>query len=345
MKCDICKMFILTLLLLAGMIMFAAPSFALKPLGSQCSTHQECISQRCDNRPGAGCVPRDGTGNTNEFCTTHQQCRAQICTVPAGKIAGQCASNNKPLGSPCLTHGECISQRCDNRPGAGCVPRDGTGNTNEFCTTHQQCRAQICTVPAGKIAGQCASNNKPLGSPCLTHGECISQRCDNRPGAGCVPRDGTGNANEFCTTHQQCRSGYCQVAGGLRGTCSAGNQANGKPCHASSECTSRYCANGICSQPVSSPPPQTSACPGGKSFPGYAYIGQPSCAGVMGSYLRCDSKGYFCCASSSGSQSPRCGTGKYEFQPACSQYSSGGGSNIGPLVRDGVFYGCYRTTP
>lgn len=186
---------------------------------------------------------------------------------------------------------------------------------------------------------------KPLGSQCSTHQECTSQRCDNRPGAGCVAQDGTGNANEFCTTHQQCRSGYCQVAGGLRGTCSAGNQANGKPCHASSECASRYCANGICTQPGSTPPPQASTCPGSKSFPGYAYIGQPSCSGVMGSYLRCDSKGYFCCASSSGSQSPRCGTGKYEFQPACSQYNSGGGSNIGPLVRDGVFYGCYRTTP
>jgi len=86
-------------------------------------------------------------------------------------------------------------------------------------------------------------------------------------------------------------------------------------------------------------------CPGGKQFPGYVFVGEPNCSGVMGAYKRCDAKGYFCCASSSGSQSPRCGTGKYEFQPGCTQYSSGGGSNVGPLMRDGIFYGCYRTTP
>lgn len=251
----------------------------------------------------------------------------------------------KPLGAKCAGHYECTSGRCDNRAQAGCVPQDGTGNSGEFCTTHQQCRSQLCTITPGKITGQCSGVNKPLGSPCSTHNECVSRRCDNRPGAGCVAQDGTGNANEFCTTHQQCRSGYCQVTSGLRGTCSAGGQAIGRPCHVSSECTSKYCDKGVCAQPGSTPPPAASTCPGAKSFQGYVYVGQPSCAGVMGGYLRCDAKGYFCCASSAGSQSPRCGgTGKYEYQPGCSQYSSGGGTNIGPLLRDGIFYGCYKPT-
>ncbi len=251
----------------------------------------------------------------------------------------------KPLGAKCAGHYECTSGRCDNRAQAGCVPQDGTGNSGEFCTTHQQCRSQLCTITPGKITGQCSGVNKPLGSPCSTHNECASRRCDNRPGAGCVAQDGTGNANEFCTTHQQCRSGYCQVTSGLRGTCSAGGQAIGRPCHVSSECTSKYCDKGVCAQPGSTPPPAASTCPGAKSFQGYVYVGQPSCAGVMGGYLRCDAKGYFCCASSAGSQSPRCGgTGKYEYQPGCSQYSSGGGTNIGPLLRDGIFYGCYKPT-
>ncbi len=126
----------------------------------------------------------------------------------------------------------------------------------------------MCTIAAGKIAGQCSSSSKPLGSSCSTHNECISKRCDNRPGAGCVSQDGTGKANDFCTTHQQCGSGYCQVTGGLRGTCSAGNQAIGKPCHASSECTSKYCDKGICAQPGSPPPPAGPTCPSGQVFTG-----------------------------------------------------------------------------
>ena len=346
MKPDFYKTFVAFLLVVSVVIVFAAPSFAGKPLGAKCAGHYECTSGRCDNRAQAGCVPQDGTGNSGEFCTTHQQCRSQLCTITPGKITGQCSGVNKPLGSPCSTHNECASRRCDNRPGSGCVPQDGTGNSGEFCSTHQQCRSQMCSIAAGRIAGQCtAASSKSLGTACTSHNECVSRRCDNRPGAGCVAQDGTGNANEFCTTHQQCRSGYCQVTSGLRGTCSAGGQAIGRPCHVSSECTSKYCDKGVCAQPGSTPPPAASTCPGAKSFQGYVYVGQPSCAGVMGGYLRCDAKGYFCCASSAGSQSPRCGgTGKYEYQPGCSQYSSGGGTNIGPLLRDGKFYGCYKPT-
>ncbi|HOW56017.1 MAG TPA: hypothetical protein PLR60_15365 [Syntrophorhabdaceae bacterium] len=345
MMTGLCKTFTLFLLSLVGVMMFTASSFALKPLGSKCTTHQECTSGRCDNRPLAGCVPQDGTGNSGEFCSTHQQCRTGLCSISQGRYTGVCSGGNRALGQQCTTHQECRSGRCDNRPGSGCVPQDGTGNTGDFCSTHQQCRSQLCTIASGKFTGQCAANNKPLGSPCSSHGECISKRCDNRPGAGCVSQDGAGKANDFCTTHQQCRSGYCQIISGLRGTCSAGDQGIGKPCHVSSECASKYCDKGVCAQPKSSQGnmPPASTCPGGKSFQGFAYVGQPSCAGVMGGYLQCDARGYFCCASSSGAKSPRCGgTGKYEYQPGCSQYSSGGGSNIGPLLRDGIFYGCYK---
>ncbi len=338
------KAFILSLLLLAGIMLCATPSFAGKPLGAKCAGHYECTSGRCDNRAQAGCVPQDGTGKPNEFCTTHQQCSSQLCSITPGKITGTCGGSSKPLGAACSSHNECVSRRCDNRPGSGCVPQDGTGNANDFCSTHQQCRSQMCSVAAGKIAGRCsAASSKPLGTACSSHNECVSQRCDNRQGAGCVAQDGTGRPNDFCTTHQQCSSGYCQVAGGLRGTCSAGNQAIGRPCHASSECTSKYCSNGTCAQPGAPPQQQSTGCPGPKNFPGYTYQGQPSCAGVMGSYMRCDAKGYFCCATSNGSQSPRCGgANKYEFQAGCTAWGSGGGSNVEPKIENGIFYGCYK---
>jgi hypothetical protein len=50
--------------------------------------------------------------------------------------------------------------------------------------------------------------------------------------------------------------------------------------------------------------------------------------------LECDATGYYCSAYSNGV--------KISFKPDCRNWSSGGGSNIGPLVRDGIFYGCYK---
>jgi hypothetical protein len=224
-------------------------SASSRPLGTSCSSHAECTSQRCDNRSGAGCVPQDGTGNSNDFCTTHQQCRTGVCTIASGKIAGKCSANNRALGTSCASHTECNSQRCDNRSGAGCVPQDGTGNANDFCTTHQQCRTGWCTIASGKIAGQCSAGNRALGASCSSHGECTSQRCDNRSGAGCVSQDWTGKANEFCTTHQQCKSGYCEVTSQLRGTCTRGDLELKEPCHASTECKSKNCSKNVCAPP------------------------------------------------------------------------------------------------
>ena len=99
-------------------------------------------------------------------------------------------------------------------------------------------------------------------------------------------------------------------------------------------------------QASSTTQPHASSCPGGKYFQGMTYMGQPSCTGTsaLGAYLQCDATGYHCCASAQGANS-KCGNGKYVFQPGCTQWGSGGGSNVGPLISNGVFYGCYKTNP
>ncbi len=192
----------------------------IQQLGTSCTEHLQCASQRCDNRPGAGCVAQDGQAQSNEFCTTHQQCKSQHCNLAAGRITGTCTAAARKLGESCATHAECASQRCDNRPGAGCVAQDGQAQSNEFCTTHQQCKSQHCNLAAGKITGACTATDRKLGESCATHAECASQRCDNRPGAGCVAYDGRAEVGEFCTTHQQCRSQYCRAASGqITGSC------------------------------------------------------------------------------------------------------------------------------
>jgi hypothetical protein len=97
---------------------------------------------------------------------------------------------------------------------------------------------------------------------------------------------------------------------------------------------------------TSTPATTAGSCPGGKQLPGYMYMGQPSCSGTsaLGAYLQCDASGYYCCASSNGSKS-KCGVDRAVFQPGCTQWGSGGGSNVGPVIQDGVFYGCYKSTP
>ncbi len=92
--------------------------------------------------------------------------------------------------------------------------------------------------------------------------------------------------------------------------------------------------------------PPASSCPGGKFFTGYMYMGQPSCAGTsaLGAYLQCDATGYYCCASSAGSKT-KCGTDRSVFQAGCTQWGSGAGSNVGPLINNGIFYGCYKKNP
>lgn len=132
---------------------FAAHGLAPRPNGEMCVSHAECMSFRCDNRPGAGCVSQDGMAAPGQICTTHQQCQNGFCNVTSG-IRGTCATG-AALGTACTSHTQCSTQRCDNRPGAGCVAQDGTAASGQFCTTHQQCRSGTCVVPAGRIAGLC----------------------------------------------------------------------------------------------------------------------------------------------------------------------------------------------
>jgi hypothetical protein len=92
------------------------------------------------------------------------------------------------------------------------------------------------------------------------------------------------------------------------------------------------------------------SCPGGKQFQGYIYVGQPGCATMNkadhpSAYLTCDATGYYCCEHSTGAKT-KCGTDKWTFQPDCMSYCAAAAGNclIAPLIRDGIFYGCYKTT-
>ncbi len=193
----------------------------LLQLGAACAQHGQCASGNCDNRPGRGCVPRQGTGKPNDFCTVGGQCSSGYCQLADG-IRGKCTTPPVllQLGAACAQHGQCASGNCDNRPGRGCVPRQGTGKPNDFCTVGGQCSSGYCQLADG-IRGKCTTppNFLPLGAACRAHNQCASGNCSFGTGQGCVPRQGTGKPNDFCTRGEQCSSGYCQLADGIRGKC------------------------------------------------------------------------------------------------------------------------------
>jgi hypothetical protein len=162
-------------------------------------------------------------------------------------------------------------------------------------------------------------------------------------------KDGKGEAGEFCTTHQQCRSYHCNVAGSISGTCSPHDVENGKFCNVLTECASQYCVGHVCA-PKGTRGTPPSACPGGKDFPGYTYAGQPGCvtgnrADHPSAYMSCDATGYFCCENAQGANT-KCGKNRSNFPADCMSYCSStvGNCYIEPLVKDGVFYGCYKAS-
>lgn len=87
--------------------------------------------------------------------------------------------------------------------------------------------------------------------------------------------------------------------------------------------------------------PQT--CPDPRVIPGFSLVGNPGCSsGVIDQHpsamLACDSQGYFCCESVTGSNAPRCGgTDRRAFPADCRNY---GNPRVGPPP-NGVFDGCY----
>lgn len=90
-----------------------------------------------------------------------------------------------------------------------------------------------------------------------------------------------------------------------------------------------------------SSPALGSGCAGPKDFPGFMYIGNPSCAsndvaGHPSAFLACDVQGYFCCEDATGSNEPRCGgTGKRQFPADCMDY--------GPQAQFKELRGCYTS--
>jgi hypothetical protein len=157
-------------------------------------------------------------------------------------------------GGSCETHLVCATNRCDrgfNSTGTSkCIPHDGKGVKDEFCTHNNHCKTGVCSKPsASSKTGKC-TGKVGLGETCKSSGECTSTRCDvgfNSTGSSkCIPHDGTGVSGAFCTHNHHCKTGVCSglTATKKSGTCAAKQALEGK-CLTNEQCTSGRCDAGF----------------------------------------------------------------------------------------------------
>jgi len=207
-----------------------------RPLGQSCNYNAECASRYCDRGDGTSktglCMPRTGTGTTNDWCSNNNQCASGRCgglrqDFSGAWQPGHCSSNTKSaLGDPCSLNSDCTSNYCDRGDGTSktslCMPRGGAGSTNDWCSNNNQCSSGRCgglqqDISGAWQPGHCSNNTKSaLGASCSVNSDCTSSYCDRGDGTSktsmCMPWGPTGLTGEWCSNNNQCVSRVC---GGL----------------------------------------------------------------------------------------------------------------------------------
>ena len=167
----------------------------------------------------------DGNGMTDIFW--YGYCHDNSCHPPA------------ELGELCSNNDDCISRRCDvglNTTNTNqCIPNDGEGRIDDFCTHNSHCGNRNC------VEGACRAP-VALGQACETNAGCLSGRCDSGWNTTnterCIPNDGTGRVGDFCTHNNHCQNTNC-----------VGNQCRapvglGESCETNAGCSSGRCDSG-----------------------------------------------------------------------------------------------------
>lgn len=144
---------------------------ALEPVkksdGDSCSANEECESWYCaDAWPWqkGKCAPKDGTGQVGDYCHHDNHCASGACVCPDYKYDGAFCKDwakfsplthgtcslpavKKRNGDYCAKGEECISGYCAD--GKRCAPKDGTGQSGDYCHHNNHCRSKTCDCPKG----------------------------------------------------------------------------------------------------------------------------------------------------------------------------------------------------
>jgi uncharacterized protein (TIGR03382 family) len=211
------------------------------PIGSNCSSDDECVGQRCAEITAGGgnvCTQECDPMQPEIGCPAGFFCSAS----GLGMCDGLCAPGAVGTGlieDECTDNTDCLTGYCVD-------PGDGTQRCLAFCRGDRgDCLAgEVCVATAG-TCGACVPDRLfagpyGIGEPCDSDDECSSGYCFTDEGASsssrpcmddeacgegfhcrdssCVrgPREAVGGG---CITNEDCGSGFCASAGG-RSWCS-----------------------------------------------------------------------------------------------------------------------------
>ncbi len=242
-----------------------------RPLGQPCTRNEECdLGRICSqDEDGNGICCTTPCNGDCDYCDPDGICRPYGPNDPGqcedpflcnGK--GDCA---EPLGSNCLSSGECASGNCS--PDSVCCsgPCDGLC---ERCDVDGLCKPvlegpdEACNTPF-----ECQDRNicrLADGQPCASPLHCASNICED--GYCCATPCPDGS---HCTSQ-----GLCAL-----------DVATGDPCTEDSQCSSGYCINTVCCAfaCTSQPDRRCGDCSFGDHTLCNAFTGQetPDCSGDM----------------------------------------------------------------
>ena len=145
-------------------------------------------------------------------------------------------------GDRCRENTDCHgfgSTRCDTQL-RRCIPDDGTGPVDGYCTHNNQCENLNCVGVTARAGGTCAEPGD-IGDRCETNAGCSAartSRCDDtRNPPSCIPDDGHGAVGEYCTHNNHCENRNCVgVTRTTGGTCAAPGRI-GDRCETNAGCS------------------------------------------------------------------------------------------------------------
>ncbi len=208
---------------------------ACAQIGQPCSENTDCDgfrTSRCDTTRDSGvCIPDDGRGLVGHSCTHNNQCENRNCVGTTATSGGTCMAPGD-IWDTCETNAGCDgprTSRCDDtRQPAMCIPDDGSGLVGDYCTHNNQCENRNCVGITATRGGTCMAAGD-IEDLCETNAGCAgprTSRCDQAVTPNrCIPNDGEGREDEYCTHNNQCNPSLglvCRVLAGPSpqpGTC------------------------------------------------------------------------------------------------------------------------------
>lgn len=154
--------------------------------------------------------------------------RRRVATAVPTTTSSAAPTSTAAPGSGCKKDSQCASGNCDS---GKCVPAQGAGPTDAYCTLDDQCKSGLYCY-----RGSCQTI-KSDGSNCYRDEGCTSGSCVNKKcvGQNSVPRGGACTKSDQCKNNSFCSNGSCDKLG-----------ANGDYCYKNPGCASGNCKNNVC---------------------------------------------------------------------------------------------------